>query len=241
MTSLSFLLIIFFAYFVYLASVVRQRVVNFMRQHYKTVEEAEDFYGLDVECYMSDVSASASSTCEPSLGLDEVLASSIKSLTQNQLEELVMKALVTVRDQKSLLLKIFSAIQLSSDSRKELINKMYQPLDFSDKMVMMDKQFVDAAISQGIDTNPADFTSLSLGAMKVLQENGKPNLIHTWAKCVFGENGNPLILIHRMPFGLIQYQMQFFASTNVMQVREKLLVQILGIHFMVGLTYTMNV
>ena len=104
-------------------------------------------------------------------------------------------------------------------------------------MELKDKQFVDAAISQGIDTNPADFTSLSLGAMKLLQENGKPNLIHTWAKCVFGDNGKPLIPIHRMPFGLIQYQMQFFASTNVMQVGKKLLMQILGIYFMAGHIY----
>ena len=45
-----------------------------MRQNCKTVEEAEGFYGLDVDFYLNDVSASASSTCEPSLRLDEVLA-----------------------------------------------------------------------------------------------------------------------------------------------------------------------
>ena len=56
---------------------------------------------------MSDVSASASETSEQSLRLDKVLASSMKSLTQKQLEELVMKNLITVRDQKSLLLKVF--------------------------------------------------------------------------------------------------------------------------------------
>ena len=229
----SSLLIVFFFYS---ASAVRQRVVNFMRQHYKTVKEAEDFYGLDVECYLSDFSSTASSTSEPSSRLNEVLASSIKFLTQKQLEELVMKALATIRDQKSPLLKVFSAIQLSSNTRKELMNKMYQPIDFRDKMKFMDKQFADAAISQGIDKNPADFTSLSLGATKVLQENGKPNLIHTWAKCVFGYNGKPLIPIHRMPFGLIQYQMQFVASTNVMQMGTKLLMQILGIYFMAGHT-----
>lgn len=85
----------------------------------------------------------------------------------------------------------------------------------------MDKQFLDAAVSKGIDTNPADFTSLSLGAMMVLKENGKPNLIHTWAKCVYGEDGKPLMPVNRMPFGLIQYQMQFFTATNVMQVSRK--------------------
>ena len=40
-------------------------------------------------------------------------------------------------------------------------------------MTLLDKQFVDATISQGINTNPADSASLSLGAMKVLKDNGK--------------------------------------------------------------------
>lgn len=194
-----------------------------MRQNYKTVEEAEGFHGLDVESYLNDVSASAStSTNEPSLRLDEVLASSIKSLTQHQLEELVLKALLAVKDKTSLVLKVLSEVNFSSDTRKELISRLYQPLDFVNKMSLVDKHFLDAAVSQGIDTNPADFASLSLGAMKVLQDNGKPNLIHTWSKCVLGENGKPLIPIHRMPFGLLQYQMQFFACTNVMQVTYKL-------------------
>ena len=194
-----------------------------MHQNYKTVEEAEGFHGLDVESYLNDVSASAStSTNEPSPRLDEVLASSIKSLTQHQLEELVLKALLAVKDKTSLVLKVLSEVSFSSDTRKELISRLYQPLDFVNKMSLVDKHFLDAAVSQGINTNPADFASLSLGAMKVLQDNGKPNLIHTWSKCVFGENGKPLIPIHRMPFGLLQYQMQFFACTNVMQVTYKL-------------------
>jgi len=192
-----------------------------MRQKYKTVEEAESVYGLDVDFYLNDDSASALPTCQPSLRLDEVLASSIKSLTQKQMEELVMKALLGVKDQYSLLLKVLSVTQLSSDMRKALINQIYQPLDFQEKLELMDKQFLDAAVSKGIDTNPADFTSLSLGAMMVLKENGKPNLIHTWAKCVYGEDGKPLMPVNRMPFGLIQYQMQFFTATNVMQVSRK--------------------
>ena len=51
-----------------LGSVVRQRVVNFMRLNHKTVEEAEGFYGLDVDFYLNDVSAAtAASGSEPSL------------------------------------------------------------------------------------------------------------------------------------------------------------------------------
>ena len=193
--------------------------MNFMRIKYKTVEEAEAFYGLDADMYLSGVSpATDASCCEPSLRLDEVLSSSIKSLTQKQLEELILKALSAVRQQKPLLLQILSAVNISTQERKELISVVYQPLDHQDKMALVDKQFADAAVSQGIDTNPADFASISLGAMKILQSNGKPNLMYKWAKCVFGENGKPLIPIHRMPFGLLQYQMEFFTATNVMQV-----------------------
>ena len=200
----------------FVGSVVRQRVVNFMRVKFKTVEEAESFYGLTVEMYLNDVPPRASS--EPSLKLDEVLGSSISSLAQQQLEELITKAMAAVRDKKSILLKILMTTQLSGDALKELINLMYQKLELNEKIKVVDKQFVDAAISQGIDSNPADFASISLGAMKLLQENGKPNLIYKWAKCVFGENGKPLIPIDRMPFGLLQYQMEFFTATNVMQV-----------------------
>ena len=83
---------------------------------------------------------------------------------------------------------------------------------------LINKQFLQTAVAEGIDSNPADFVSLSLGAMKVLQVAGKPNLIYKWSKCVFGDDGKPLIPLHRMPFGLIQYQMEFFTCTNVMQV-----------------------
>ena len=108
--------------------------------------------------------------------------------------------------------------KLSFPTRKELMNVLLQPLVYQEKMEVIDTQFVRTAVAEGIDSNPADFASLSLGAMKVLQAAGKPNLIYKWSKCVFGEDGKPLIPLHRMPFGLIQYQMEFFMCTNVMQV-----------------------
>ena len=63
-----------------------------------------------------------------------------------------------------------------------------------------------------------NFVSMSIEAMDVLQNAGKPNLVYKWAKCIAGENGVPLMPPSRMPFGLIQYQMEFFTSTNIMQV-----------------------
>ena len=152
-----------------------------MRQKYNNVEDAEASYGLDVDFYLSDASTIVSQSQEP-LRLDEKLISSIKSLTQQQLQE------------------------------------AFTTTPYQQKMVLLDKQFVDVAIAEGIDTNPADFASISLGAMKVLQESEKPNLIYKWSKCVLGEDGKSLIPLHGMPFGLMQYQMEFFTSTNVMQV-----------------------
>jgi len=109
-------------------------------------------------------------------------------------------------------------VELSFPTRKEMITVLLQPLLYQEKMEVIDKQFGQTVVAEGIDSNPADFVSLSLGNMKVLQSAGKPNLIYKWSKCVFGEDGKPLIPLHRMPFGLIQYQIEFFTCTNVMQV-----------------------
>lgn len=189
-----------------------------MRQMFKKVEDAEASYGLDIEFYLSDATTSTPQSQEPSLRLDEVLVSSIKSLTQQQLHEAISNAFASVKGKKSVLLKILKEVNLPSLERIELLNLLYQSLPYQDKIVVLDKQFADTAVAKGIDTNPADFASISLEAMKLLQDNGKPNLIYKWSKCVFGENGKPLMPLHRMPFGLIQYQMEFFTCTNVMQV-----------------------
>ena len=194
-------------------------MVNYMRQKYCNVEDAEDLYGLDADFYqLSDASTNAPQSQEPSLRLDKVLVSSIKSLTQQQLHEAILNAFASVIEKKDVVLKILKEMHLSTSTLMELIGVLYQSLPFQEKMVVLDEQFVGAAIAQGIDTNPADFASISLGAMKVLQDNGKPNLIYKWSKCVFGEDGKPLMPLQRMPFGLIQYQMEFFTCTNVMQV-----------------------
>lgn len=196
--------------------------MNFMRQRFGNVEEAEACYGLDVDSYLSDAPSGASQA-GPTLRLDEVLISSLKSLTQHQLQELICEAIASLSDKKSVLLKVLANIQLSSAAWEEVIASLVQPLSDQEKMALLDREFVAVARTQGIDTNPADFCSISLGAMKTLQENGKPNLIHKWSKCVFGEDGKPLIPLHRMPFGVIQYQMEFFTCTNVMQVSCRIL------------------
>lgn len=81
--------------------------------------------------------------------------------------------------------------------------------------------FLKLANDVGITTNPSNFASLALKAMKMLQENGKSNLLYKFAYCLattsLGTN-KPLFDVKRMPFGLVEYQIEFFSCTNIMQV-----------------------
>ena len=81
--------------------------------------------------------------------------------------------------------------------------------------------FLKLALKHGIDTNPADFVSLSITAMKQLQEKRKNNLLYKFAFCIANNRPGsdvPLFPLDRMPFGLVEYQIEFFAATNIAQV-----------------------
>ena len=58
-------------------------------------------------------------------------------------------------------------------------------------------------------------------AMKRLQDNGKNNLIYKFALCIVSNrpgSNDSLFLINRMPFGMVEYQIEFFSATNIMGV-----------------------
>jgi hypothetical protein len=84
-----------------------------------------------------------------------------------------------------------------------------------------DKQFLYLAKKRGISSNPSNFISLSLGAMSTLQDKGMSNLIYKFSYCIgtkHPDKDQPLIDLERMPFGLIEYQIEFFSCTNIQQV-----------------------
>ena len=71
-------------------------------------------------------------------------------------------------------------------------------------------------------SNPRHFASISIKAMQCLQMEKKPNLVYkfsemlTLQKC--GNPAEPVIQLGRMPFGLIEYVIQFFVTPHVKQV-----------------------
>ena len=81
--------------------------------------------------------------------------------------------------------------------------------------------YLQAANNMGINTNPADYASMSLAAMVELQNNKKPNLVYKWSQCFTRKSeGKPVLQMNRMPLGIIQFQIEFFSCTNSMQLSE---------------------
>ena len=104
----------------------------------------------------------------------------------------------------------------------DLVSKLAMLLSRNELVVCADKVFLHLTDLQGETCNPVNYVSLSLEAMKTLSVISKSNLICKFVymlgtKCPGSEE--PLMPINRMPFGLMQYQIEFFSSTNVMQVQ----------------------
>ena len=75
-----------------------------------------------------------------------------------------------------------------------------------------------------IATNPTDFIALSLNVMMLLQQVNKSNIVYKLAYCLGTKrpgSDQPLLPLERMPFGLIQYQVDFFSCINISQVCAK--------------------
>ena len=135
----------------------------------------------------------------------------------------IMELAVNVTDRNLLLLlsqlcKCFDVACLL-----DLVLKLAKLLLRNELIVCADKVFLHLADLQGETCNPVNYVSLSLEAMKTLSVISQSSLI---CKFVYMPGTKrpgsvePLMPIDRMPFGLMQYQIEFFSSTNVMQVQN---------------------
>ena len=68
----------------------------------------------------------------------------------------------------------------------------------------------------GIQTNVQNFPSLSLESMKKLQEIGRSNTVYNLSNIISEQRPDGSGTL--MPFGMVRYIIDSFASTNVMQV-----------------------
>ena len=79
------------------------------------------------------------------------------------------------------------------------------------------------AVGNGLYSNPKYFVSNSRQAMKRPSTNNKPNLVYKFSQMLTLQKAantmEPVIQLYRMPFGLLEYVIQFFTVTDVNQVQ----------------------
>ena len=73
----------------------------------------------------------------------------------------------------------------------------------------MDEAFSSLLESLGVTQGAPDFVSLSLHGMQNLEQTQRSNGLYGFAKCVERKDETLCMLLDRMPFGLIEYQINF--------------------------------
>ena len=196
-----------------------------MKGHYKSVDKAEDEYGLSVDSYLGEPNVFIEEETE--LGSSSDVLNAIDHLGQSQLVDMILKAFCRVIDRTNLLLTMITQISFQ-EYLKDLIVALHPYLHEQDQRMLLHKWFLQQATEVGIDSNPADFATLSLEAMRMLQRNGKHNLVYKWCSCLYNDEGKPSLDLNRMPFGMLQYIIEFFSCTHVAQVCVIIIVCING-------------
>lgn len=210
-------------FFVVVDGRVRGRVCTFLKNKFKTMDAAEQSYNLSLTGCLEELShvghsrkkslaknpesthSQSVSTPVPVSNDDSFQLSDIP----HDLREAIMKCLK-------------KGISTLSDFITELLTCI---TDVNITNSVANFVFMELVKFHHIDTNPADFISRSLAAMKLLQISGKGNLLYKLAYCLTEKRQGtetPLLHLDRMPFGLLEYQLEFFSCTNIMQVTHLL-------------------
>jgi hypothetical protein len=186
-----------------------------LRVKYKTLEEAEMNFGLSIDAILqgATVPETPSKVCPVSF------LSKLGNLTSEQLLDVTKECLQLLQPQHLANVLSESLLQHAEVINMEsVIMPTFSASQKKTQFGLMDQMFARLSSSCGINAKLSNFISLSIEAMISLQNAGKSNLIYKWAKCIVGEDGKPLMQLNRMPFELIEYQMEFFTATNIMQV-----------------------
>lgn len=190
-------------------SSVRKHVFVDLRKRYKTIDEAEAALGLMVESYIdsSPAQTSLQDDIDQTLNLSPSLAGKLTCPSTSQLMDLVIKSL--------------QLIGPNVDFVTQLLLRVFNELKDLDVLNITEQIYSWLPNKVGITSTVLGFVTLSLEAMKRLEENNTVNLVIKFCQGLATDRPDkcgPLVPLHRMPFGLLQYCIEFFTCTNVMQV-----------------------
>ena len=201
-----------------------------MRKRFKTIDEAEDAFGITVDCYLEsekeNVPAVERQQSEVSLEeVPEKLISIVAKLTGSQLSKLalhILEHLPALKLQWTLEKALPKALpRLSVPFVVELLTSLSKIASCEALIQVADSLVCSVASKSGLSWNLKGFLDTACRAMCELETHGRPNVVYFLCRCIAEkkEDGKtPLLPMDRMPFGLIQYQLEFFNATHVCQV-----------------------
>jgi hypothetical protein len=99
--------------------------------------------------------------------------------------------------------------------------KSLKKLENEDLLEISDLIFGELLRRKSVDIPGSDFIKLSVSAMENLQEKKKSNVVYKLAKIVGvkrSDSDECLLPLSRMPWGLLQYQIDFFACKHINEV-----------------------
>ena len=207
-----------FPIFYFTASTARQRVVVNFKSKYKSVKEAEDHLGLTVENYIN----SDPPTSSPATFSKRTRASGHLSLTKAQQMGLAITFFTSMdtNEKYAFLEEVVPSLPCSLLQKVIVLVADLPGVGEEHLLDLTQKLFLKLAKRKEITSNPADFVPLSLEGMKKLEDLGKANLIYKFSQSLAKDREGtkmPLLPVDRMPFGLIDYVIQFYTCTDARQ------------------------
>ncbi|XP_063448946.1 uncharacterized protein LOC134728306 isoform X2 [Mytilus trossulus] len=215
----------------------RAKIVNHFRITYSTIDEAEEEFLINYEESSSTFDDSGfiqtpktPTTPATSTSDDKFLDYYTSKFNPDQVVSIWQKLGKQITDSQLILSlnsilnedQLLKLISTSSvDFAEQSIKANFKRLSIETKKQFLDQMFESVAEEEGLKVGTANFTSLSLRAMKTLKENSKPNVVTDFVKCLGTKRPNsqePLMPVTRMPFGLIQHQIQFFCASDIRQI-----------------------
>ena len=200
-----------------------------MAKKFSSLNKAEENFQLDVDAYLMEESSKQPGVhSNPSLQLHESSSTSNPKPTAEHDNLLNTPGTQGKCSHQANALVLDPAGQSLDNSNLEaagvkeiMINQLIEKSNEGILQKIADKAFHKLAIKNGINSNPADFASNSVMAMKRLQAAGKNNLLYKFAECIARNRPGShecLMPLDKMPFGLIEYQLEFFTCTKSYQV-----------------------
>lgn len=177
---------------------IRARVFNSLKVKFPRLEDAEEFYNLTLSNCLNEMEQAPAPREVAAPQSPAVMVDKIVQTTAHK-ESVEISATST---------NIGTCKTFSAD-----IAALISSLDEAQLTELANLSFLKMALKSGIDSNPADFASLSVNAMKKLQEQKKNNLVYKFAFCIAQNrpgSDETFFPLDRMPFGLVEYQIEFF-------------------------------